>query len=137
MYKIKKNHLQPTGNLLPVLGLILVVLFSCTLKSGEQNTSGNEPLPAEPNRVEVVALERGDFYREIVSNGKLAAIEKAGLYFQNSGTIEAVNVRNGQTVQTGAELARLQNDDFLFNMKKAEVALEKAEIDWLDALNRM
>jgi membrane fusion protein, multidrug efflux system len=137
MYKIKKNHLQPTGNLLPVLGLILVVLFSCTLKSGEQNTSGNEPLPAEPNRVEVMALERGDFYREIVSNGKLAAIEKAGLYFQNSGTIEAVNVRNGQTVQTSVELARLQNDEFRFNMKKAEVALEKATIDRLDALLSM
>jgi membrane fusion protein, multidrug efflux system len=48
------------------------------------------------------------FIREIVSNGKLAAIEKAGLYFQNAGTIDAVNVRNGQTVQTGLELARLQ-----------------------------
>jgi membrane fusion protein, multidrug efflux system len=137
MSKIKNFQLQTTGSFFSGMGLILVALFSCTIKSGEENTSGNEPLPAEPNRVEVMVLEQGDFYREIVSNGKLAAIEKAGLYFQNGGTIDAVNVRNGQAVQTGAELARLQNDEFRFNMKKAEVALEKAEIDRLDALNRM
>jgi membrane fusion protein, multidrug efflux system len=137
MIKKESFHLQTTGSFLSGMGLILVALFSCSIKSGEQNTSGNEPLPAEPNRVEVIVLEQGDFYREIVSNGKLAAIEKAGLYFQNAGTIDAVNVRNGQTVQTGAELARLQNDEFLFNMKKAEVALEKATIDRLDALLSM
>jgi len=107
------------------MGLILVALFSCTLKSGEQNTSGNEPLPAEPNRVEVMALERGDFYREIVSNGRLAAIEKAGLYFQNGGTIEAVNVRNGQTVQAGTELARLQ-----FELYKAQHILNEQFMYW-------
>ena len=137
MDKIKINRIQTTRNFLPVPGLILVSLFSCTIKSGEQNSSGNEPLPADPNRVEVAVLERGDFYREIVSNGKLAAIEKASLYFQNAGTIEAVNVKNGQSVQAGTELARLQNDEFLFNMKKAEVALEKATIDRLEALLSM
>ena len=137
MDKIKINRIQTTWNFFPVLGLILVSLFSCTIKSGEHNSSGNKPLPAEPNRVEVAVLDRGDFYREIVSNGKLAAIEKAGLYFQNAGTIDAVNVKNGQSVQAGTELARLQNDEFLFNMKKAEVALEKATIDRLDALLSM
>jgi RND family efflux transporter MFP subunit len=137
MSKKENFHLQTTGSFLSGMGLILIALFSCTIKSGEQNTSGNEPLPAEPNRVEVIVLEQGDFFREIVSNGKLAAIEKAGLYFQNAGTIDAVYVRNGQAVQTGAELARLQNDEFRFNMKKAEVALEKATIDRLDALLSM
>ena len=129
--------IQPLLIILLLFAAGVLLLFSCTGSSGEQTSEGSEPLPAEPNRVEVMVLERGNFYREIVSNGKLAAIEKAGLYFQNSGTIDAVNVRNGQTVQTGAELARLQNDEFRFNMKKAEVALEKATIDRLDALLSM
>lgn len=137
MYKIKKNHLQPTGNLLPVLGLILVALFSCTGKSGEQNASGNEPLPAEPNRVEVMVIERGNFYREIVSNGKLAAIQKAELWFKSPGIIESVNTWNGKSVPERFEIARLQKDDFRFNLKKAELAMEKAEIDRLDALISM
>lgn len=137
MSKKETFHLQTTGSFLSGIGLILVALFSCTVKSGEQNNSKSEPLPAEPNRVEVMALERGDFYREIVSNGKLAAIEKASLYFQNAGIIKTVSVKNGQFVQAGNELARLQNDEFLFSSKKAEVTLEKATIDRLDALLSM
>lgn len=111
-----------------------LLLAACTVKSGEPVSTGSEPLPAEPNRVQVTILQQGDFYREIVSNGKLSAIEKAGLYFKNSGTIDRINVRNGQYVEAGSELARLQNDEFIFNMRKAEIALEKATIDKLDAL---
>ena len=120
-----------------LLILIFIGLFSCKNKNQDESNEGIYALPAEPNRVEVMVLEQGDFYREIVSNGKLAAIENAGLYFQNAGTIAAVSIRNGQTVQAGTELARLQNDEFLFNMKKAELALEKATIDRFDALLSM
>lgn len=116
---------------------ILLFCFSCTTKSGEQKISKNEPLPSEPNYVDILVIEQGDFYREIVSNGKLTAIEKADLYFQYSGIIDAVNVSNGQIVHTGTELARLQSNEFLFNLKKAEIALEKATIDRLDALLSM
>jgi membrane fusion protein, multidrug efflux system len=137
MSKKDSFHLQTIGNLLAGLGLILIALSSCGVKSGEQNHPKNESLPAEPNRVEVMVLKQGDFYREIVSNGKLAAIEKAGLWFQNAGIIGAVRVKNGQTVQAGAELALLQNDELRFNMEKSGIALEKATIDRLDALLSM
>jgi membrane fusion protein, multidrug efflux system len=115
----------------------VIAFNSCSVKSGEQTNMGNQPLPAERNRVEVMVLEQGEFYREIVSNGKLAAIERAGLYFRNPGTIATVNIRNGQSVRAGTELVSLQNDEFQFNMKKAEVALAKAAIDRLDALLSM
>ncbi len=126
----------PVARLLVTLPAV-IALCSCSVKSGEQTNTGNQPLPTERNRVEVMVLEQGDFQREIVSNGKLAAIEKAGLYFKNAGIIKSVGVRNGETVMAGTELARLQNDDFLFNMKKADVALERATIDRLDALLSM
>jgi len=119
------------------LGIILITLFSCTTKSGKKNNPQNEPLPAERNRVEVMVLEKRDFYREIVSNGKLAAIEKAGLYFQNSGTIGSVSVKNGQWIEAGSEIVRLRDSEFLFNMQKAELTLEKASIDRMDALLSM
>ncbi len=135
MNNIKTNK-ERTANIL-ITALAVIAIYSCALKSEEQTDGGNQPLPAEPNRVEVIVLEQGDFLREIVSNGKLAAIEKAGLYFKNSGIIEAVGVRNGELVQAGTELARLQNEEFLFTMKKAEVALERATIDRLDALLSM
>ena len=135
MNQLKTIQLELKFFLLFASGLILFI--SCTPGSGEQTSTGSEPLPAERNRVSTIVLEQGDFYSEIVSNGILSAIEKAGLYFQNAGTIEAVSIRNGQFVQAGTELARLQNDEFQFNMKKADVAMEKATIDRLDALLSM
>jgi RND family efflux transporter MFP subunit len=137
MSKLLLFQVQTIRNIFFGLGFTIVALFSCTVKPGEQNNSKSEPLPAEPNRVEVMVLERGDFYREIVSNGKLAAIQKAELWFKSQGIIESVNTGNGKSVPEGFEIARLQKDDFRFNLKKAELAMEKAEIDRLDALISM
>lgn len=116
---------------------IVFFLFSCTVNSGEHNNSKNKSLPAEPNRVKVMVIERGDFYREIVSNGKLVANKKAELWFKSPGIIESVNTGNGKSVPEGFEIARLQKNDFRFNLKKAELAMEKAEIERLDALISM
>jgi len=136
MNKINIFYLQLNKNLLTLI--ILLMFTGCSVKSGEQDkTAGNEPLPPEPNRIKIMVLERTDFFREIKSNGKLTAIEKAGLYFINAGTIARVNVKNGNMVQTGTRLCSLQDDQFQFNLKKAEVALEKATIDRLDALMSM
>lgn len=117
--------------------VIAILLFSCKTKTTNENQTGHDALPEEKNQVEVVVVHREDFTREIISNGKLAAILKAELYFRNPGVIESVEVKNGQSVAKGAELARLQSDDYRFALEKAKVAMEKAEIDRLDALLSM
>lgn len=116
---------------------VIVVNSSCKTKSEAQNETSNESLPEEKNIVETVVLEKQDFTREIISNGKLAAILKAELYFKNPGIIETVKLRNGESVSANVELARLQNDEYRFNVEKAQVTMEKAEIDRLDALLSM
>ena len=103
----KKAIYSLKNKILIGVGLISFLLYGCSVKSGEQDTSsGNEPLPPEPNKVEIMLLEKSDFYREIVSNGKLSAIEKAGLFFRSSGTIEKVNVRNGNYIEAGTEICK-------------------------------
>lgn len=116
---------------------IFVGLFSCKTKTQDESKVAHDALPEEKNRVETIVLQRQDFTREIISNGKLAAILKAELYFHNPGVIQSINVKNGQSVAKGAELARLQSDDYRFALEKAKVAMEKAEIDRLDALLSM
>jgi len=121
-----------------IYSVFLLILTGCSVKPGEKDTpAGNEPLAPEPNRVQVIVLERTEFFREIKSNGKLAAIEKAELYFKSAGTVARVNVKNGELVRAGTELCSLHDDEFRFNLKKAEIALEKAKIDLLDALLSM
>ncbi len=116
---------------------ILILLGSCNSnqENNDQNTS--ESLPEEKNIVETIVLVKQDFTREIISNGKLAAIQKAELYFKNPGIIESINTNSGKLVSEGTELAKLQNQDYQFNLRKARVSLEKAEIDKLDALLSM
>ena len=120
-----------------LLTLFLSLFTSCKSKSEAENDSGKESLPEEKNQVEVMVLQQQDFTREIISNGKLAAIQKAELYFENPGIIEAIHFGNGAVVNKGTEIARLENQDYLFNLQKAETAMEQAEIDKLDALISM
>jgi|WetSurMetagenome_2_1015567.scaffolds.fasta_scaffold487605_1 membrane fusion protein, multidrug efflux system len=97
--------------------IFLLTLFSCKPKPTGEAASKHESLPEERNMVEVMVIRKGDFTREMVSNGKLAALQKAQLWFKNGGIIATINVRNGEQVARGAELARLQNDDYLFALK--------------------
>ncbi len=137
-----KANLLTKCNLLKWLVLLLCILpvaccISCRNKTEAQNETTLESLPEEKNIVDVIVLKKQDFTREIISNGKLSAIQKAELYFKNPGIIETVNVQNGQFVTDNTELALLQNDDYRFNAEKVQVALEKAEIDRLDAFLSM
>ena len=129
----KFNHLS---RVLAVI-IIAVSLFSCKIKTQDESQVDHDALPEEKNRVEIIVLQQQDFTREIISNGKLAAILKAELYFRNPGVIKSIDVKNGQLVAKGTELARLQSDDYRFALEKAKVAMEKAEIDRLDALLSM
>lgn len=136
---MKKNPLKPKclqNATIPFL-ILLILLVACKNKTENKNQVSEESLPEEKNIVETVVLEKQDFTREIISNGKLVAIQKAELYFKNSGIIESVATNNGKVVTKGSEIGRLNNDDFKFNLEKAQVSMEKAEIDRLDALLSM
>jgi RND family efflux transporter MFP subunit len=132
---MKKNQ-TAHGNLglSHIFIIVLIVLAACKSNSDNQEQSANESLPEEKNIVETTVLTEQDFMQEIVSNGKLAAIQRAELYFGNSGFIEAINAKNGQVVKKGFLLSNLVDDDYQFALKKAELNKEKAEIDKLDAL---
>ncbi len=117
--------------------LVVFVLFSCKNKTPEEVQTDHDALPEEKNRVEIAVIQREDFTREIISNGKLAAIQKAGLYFEDQGIIASIPVKNGQAVPQGVVLATLQDNDFRFAFEKAKVALESAEIEKTDDLLSM
>jgi len=132
-----KIPFNPKQQIILLIFAISILFVGCKSNTENSEQNSNESLPEEKNIVETVVLEKQDFTREIISNGKLAAIEKAELYFKNPGIIETIKVANGEIVSVNAELARLQNDEYRFNVEKAQVNMEKAEIDRLDALLSM
>jgi len=70
-------------------------------------------LPDSPNEVKVFTLARTDFNPELISNGTIAASQKADLYFQTAEIIAAIYVKNGDRVVAGQAIASL--DSFKLN----------------------
>lgn len=115
--------------------LALLSLAACGGRTGTGD-GGNDKLQQTPeiNTVEVITLERTDFARELLSNGKLAAASRAALSFRSGGPLETVAVRNGQRIARGAVIARVSRPDIRIALESAEIALRKAEADLYDYL---
>nr|WP_319512067.1 efflux RND transporter periplasmic adaptor subunit [uncultured Draconibacterium sp.] len=110
------------------------LFFSCENSKPEVATSEHDDLHEEKNRVEAMVIQREDFTLVIVSNGKLSASQQAELYFEVSGPIATINVQNGNTINKNDVIASLDNETYRLNMKKADITMEQAKIDKLDAL---
>ncbi len=86
------------------------------------------------NEVEVITLERVDFPRQLLSNGKLSAVGRARLFFPTGGPLATIAVKNGQTVTTGQTIARVSRPDLELALESAELELQKAEFALYDYL---
>ena len=129
-----KTKLSKPGHLLKIAGIaalmaIISNILSCKTSGNEESKESIESLPEDKNIVDTMIIHAQDFYREIISNGKLAATQSAELWFKNGGIVEEVFVKNGQTASAGSILARLQEDEIKFAYNKAKLSLEQAEIE--------
>ena len=116
----------------------LIVLTSALqgCKGTDKSASPDGKLKYAPqvNEVETVILQRKDFPRQLVSNGKLAASSRSTLSFRTTGPVAGVYVRNGQYVGAGAKIAELDRSDLKIALESAEIALRKAELECYDIL---
>lgn len=103
-------------------------------KTSEEGKDGKLQYSPQVNEVEVITLERTDFARQLLSNGKLAASRKSALLFGTSGKIASINVKNGSVVGAGVTIATLDRPDLRLALESADIALKKAEIDLYDFL---
>jgi RND family efflux transporter MFP subunit len=120
--------------LIHILALFLIV--SCKEGSNsKQGTNTTAPLKeGDRPKVEIMDLQTGVFYKEIISNGRLYAIRKADLKFRVTEMIEKINVKNGDMVEKDAILATLDNFSYLNKLQHARYAFEKTKLDMQDAL---
>lgn len=89
---------------------------------------------SEKNEVGIIVLQQGVFKKEIVSNGKLVALQKNDLKFDVSETLENLLVKNGDYIQKGRTLAVLKAFTYQQGLTKAETNLKKAELEFQDKL---
>ena len=75
----------------------------------------------------LVAVERGDIQRTISTTGFLSAQASEEVRFIRQGRIEEILVEEGDYVEEGETLAKLENDKERLSVLQAENALKEAE----------
>jgi multidrug efflux pump subunit AcrA (membrane-fusion protein) len=126
-------------------GLLAVPTLGCTPES-----------ESAVSETQIVTAERGDLTIDIAAAGNLALSLQEDLAFEMSGTVEAVLVEEGETVEERQVLATLDTSEWEselralegqvttkerdllqaeMNVINAELALEKAEDAWLDTVS--
>lgn len=123
---------------------MLASLFVCCLavvavacggnQKTEEGKDGKLANTPQLNEVTVIRLERKDFARQLLSNGKLVAGRKSALQFGTTGTIGRINARNGEYVRAGAVIATVDRPDLRLSLESSRLSLRKAELDLYDYL---
>lgn len=124
--------------LIPVMFMILAgTFYSCNNSSAsEEHYSEYEDssLTRTEQKVSVLILRYSGFSKEIISNGKLAALKKADLKFRTSEVVTEIYVKNGDRVACNQVIAKL--DDFILKntLKQNAGQVGRARIEMQDAL---
>ena len=116
--------------------ILLLFLISCSSsKNDNQDEQGVATvLPDSPSEVKVFTLAYTDFYRELISNGTIAAAQKADLYFQTSEIIASIYVKNGDRVAAGQAIASLDSFKLKNRLNQAKDNLERTRLELQDVL---
>jgi RND family efflux transporter MFP subunit len=136
---LKKQKLTVYAKASILLTIIAITSSSC--KDQKANASGQKEeiiakqqyLP-EKNEVDAMVLKQETFKKEIVSNGKLVALQKNQLKFDVSENLERLMVKNGDRVKKGQTFAILKAFTYQQAHTKAKINLKKAELEFQDKL---
>lgn len=77
-----------------------------------------------PPEYETAIVTRGDLTQTVEATGKLESSNDVSLRFELSGTLQAINVREGQTVTTGTILATLRSAELNAAVAQASANLQ-------------
>ena len=105
-----------------------ILIMAC----GSKDSSGNAPKtngPAGPTTVQGEIIYTQETQNQISLNGNLLPNEEVQLQPEISGRVTNIYFNEGQFVQAGKLLVKLNDADLQAQKKKAEVALELAQQD--------
>lgn len=117
-----------------LLSAILVVSCGTKEKKEEEGEMGRKKYEIEKNPVDTIILRKQNFNSQLLSNGKLRAMNKSSLKFAVSGIVTALPVKNGSSVTAGEVIAVSDTRDAGLKLEQARHQMEKAEIDLEDKL---
>jgi RND family efflux transporter MFP subunit len=114
------------------LGLAVLLLGPPACEGPEAaRVEGERPVgeAAHAVAVETVAVGRGDVAQRIVAPGSLAALRESRIGAEVGGPIEAVFVREGDRVEEGAPLFRIDAEPYELALRQARAGLDLARAE--------
>ncbi|MDR0560574.1 MAG: efflux RND transporter periplasmic adaptor subunit [Prevotellaceae bacterium] len=113
-----------------------IFMLSCAGKKADEKPAAEKTTEAIDKIVEVKTqlLQVQDFNYELISNGIIAAANKAELKFKSQEIIRKIYVKNGDRVVKGQKLAELDRFQLEIDKAQAKEALERTKLDLQDAL---
>lgn len=107
---------------------ICFLLFNCQSKDTlEEDKNDIINTTTTPIKVNIQTIKERPFNKQIISNGKIEALQKSELRFKIGNRIAKINVRNGAYVNKGAIIAYLDNELLANSVQKAQIDLDKAK----------
>jgi RND family efflux transporter MFP subunit len=118
------------------LALFLLAISCSSNKSNTNESQTNDSVlnENEKTEVKVMPLQYSSFKKEIISNGKLVALKKADLRFRTSENVAKIYVNNGDYVNKGKIIAKLEDFNLVNALNQSREQFEKALIDLQDIL---
>jgi RND family efflux transporter MFP subunit len=113
---------------IPILSLFLIL-------SGCKPQVKNETPESKPLNVKVRAVQMLEYKIPVRATGLLSTSTEMKLSFKTGGIISQLHVREGESVQKGDVLARLDLSEIRAHVNQARIGLEKAERDLARAGN--
>lgn len=109
--------------------MLSIHLYSCKTEKQEETPSQSDvSYFKDPYPVEIALTQVGDFEIALSFRGKLEAARSTTMRFPSSGTIEELNITNGDYVRKGEILAKLNDEKEQINFKKAKNRLRNADL---------
>jgi RND family efflux transporter MFP subunit len=105
-----------------------VLVPGCRLLPKEELQEVPTLLPPPEERRRLVQVVRGYIAEEMRKTARAEAVREEFLYFTQSGRVKDVFVEYGQWVEEGEVLAALETGDLEYNLQRARLDLESAEI---------
>lgn len=129
----KKHNKLIKGYILILTGVFMTLFSSgCFLYPREQEVLA-PPLKEPPEiTYKVMEPERGTIIKSITCTGYMVPVRRVNVFFKHSiGRLKSINVMAGDIVEKGDVLAELETEDLNRSIKLKEIALRKAEINYM------
>lgn len=142
-YLYTQNHytlfmLRPLAYRYYSLGLSLLLLllmgYSCQSQAHDDPDEETTEIAPFVTPVEVISLQAQDFALELISNGKLQALQQSKLVFRLSEVLQTLHVVNGQAVKAGELLGSLCQENLQRRISQAQLRYRQTTMDLEDIL---